>query len=112
MLWMGAAILALVWGDFLLCMGIYAIVRRYLARRRTLGGTSVMPPGRMLLLRPCAGHEPDLERCLVSAAHARTTLAMEVRMGVSTADDTALPAARRAVETLRSRGIPDRKSVV
>lgn len=59
----------------------------------------------VLVVRPCAGHEPALERALASLAHARRTFDVRCRFAIESARDTAVPAARRAVEMLERAGI-------
>jgi ceramide glucosyltransferase len=59
----------------------------------------------VLLVRPCAGDEPHLERALVSLRSAFCGSRVRCRFAIADADDAALPAARRACEALGSAGI-------
>jgi len=59
----------------------------------------------VLVVRPCAGHEPSLERTLASLAHTRRSFAVRCRFAIETEADAAIPAARRAVEALEQAGI-------
>ncbi len=59
----------------------------------------------VLVVRPCAGHEPSLERTLASLARATRSFEVRCRFAIEGEDDLALPAARRAAETLVRAGI-------
>jgi ceramide glucosyltransferase len=59
----------------------------------------------VLLIRPCAGDEPHLERALVSLRSAFCGSRVRCRFAIADAADAALPAARRACEALGSAGI-------
>lgn len=59
----------------------------------------------VLVVRPCAGHEPFLEKTLDSLARAKRTFDLSCRFAIESSGDAALPAAERAVKTLRESGI-------
>ncbi|MGK4007484.1 glycosyltransferase [Sorangium sp. So ce1036] len=61
---------------------------------------------RVLVVRPCAGHEPHLARALGSLARARLSAAARCVLAVADAGDGALPAASAAADALRASGIP------
>ncbi len=107
---------ALVWALATMGMAVAAIVRRRQQRRET--PIEEAPEGtRVLLVRPCCGAEPELERCLCSAALARRSFAMDVVLSVnregegawasegSLGDDAALPTLHRASKNLRAAGL-------
>lgn len=61
---------------------------------------------RVVLLRPCAGAEPMLEHCLLSAgACQRAGLEVHVVMLTASETDTAMPVAQNAAATLRAGGL-------
>jgi len=60
---------------------------------------------KVLVLRPCAGFEPSLEKTLASLAHARRSFEVHARFAIEGPDDAAVPAAERARERLREAGI-------
>jgi ceramide glucosyltransferase len=105
--WLGlvATILASVWALVSGWLAIGAVVRRRAFDRRQK--EFVVPPigQRVLLIRPCAGDELELERCLASAAAAKHSFPLDVVFGVSTDDDTAVPAIERAIATLEHAGL-------
>jgi ceramide glucosyltransferase len=59
----------------------------------------------VLLVRPCAGAEPLLERALVSLEQARFSFPLRCCFAVADESDAALPAARRACSILKLAGI-------
>lgn len=59
----------------------------------------------VLMVRPCAGDEPSLERALTSLAHARRSFPLRCRFAIEGPNDKALPAAERAVLSLARAGI-------
>ncbi|MFH1807289.1 MAG: glycosyltransferase [Pseudomonadota bacterium] len=67
---------------------------------------------RVLLVRPCAGDEPYLERCLSSVVRARHHLDLRIVHGVSQADDGAVPTIVRVVELIRAAGLQAEHRVV
>jgi ceramide glucosyltransferase len=103
---MMAAMLALVWGDFLLMSSLYALLRRLqLGRRQRALEESAPARGPVLLVRPCAGDEPGLVENLTSVARSSHSVRVDVVMGVSSEDDAALPHVRRAAQRLRAGGM-------
>ncbi|WP_433933298.1 glycosyltransferase [Sorangium cellulosum] len=61
---------------------------------------------RVLVVRPCAGPEPHLERTLGSLAGARLSAAARCVFAVADAGDGAFPVASAAAAALRAAGIP------
>ncbi|MDI1428169.1 glycosyltransferase [Polyangium sorediatum] len=59
----------------------------------------------VLVVRPCAGSEPSLERTLASLARAKRSFDVRCRFAIEEASDLALPAARMAAEALARAGI-------
>jgi len=101
-------LLPLGWAVVLACVSLEAL-RRY-ARRSRLPAAGGSPGGSregapVLLIRPCAGDEPLLERALVSLRGALCSSSIRCRFAIADAEDAALPVARRACEALLSAGI-------
>ncbi|WP_437725362.1 glycosyltransferase [Sorangium sp. So ce861] len=69
-------------------------------------GDAPAPALRVLVVRPCAGPEPHLERTLGSLAGARLSAAARCVFAVAGAADGALPAATAAAAKLRAAAIP------
>ncbi|MEZ4301681.1 MAG: glycosyltransferase family 2 protein [Polyangiaceae bacterium] len=82
---------------------LYGIARAALLRRASPPALTSKP--RVLLLRPCAGAEPELDRALLSLRHAVTTAAISCRFAVESPEDPAAPAAERAAAELRAAGL-------
>ena len=59
----------------------------------------------ILVVRPCAGDEPHLERTLASVLHARSDCPIAVRFVVHDTEDASLPIARRVCRHLAAGGI-------
>jgi ceramide glucosyltransferase len=59
----------------------------------------------VLVVRPCAGHEPHLARTLASVLHAHRDFPIFVRFVAHDAGDASLPVARRACRDLIAAGI-------
>lgn len=59
----------------------------------------------VLVVRPCAGAEPSLERTLSSLAEAKRSFDVVCRLAIESEHDAALEAARRAVAVLEKAGI-------
>ena len=59
----------------------------------------------VLVVRPCAGSEPSLERTLASLARAERSFDVRCRFAIEGEADLALPAAQRAAEALACAGI-------
>ena len=60
--------------------------------------------GTVLLLRPCAGEEPLLERSLGSALTLRCRREVVHRFALASADDPAMPVVRAVIDRLRAAG--------
>ncbi|AUX39453.1 uncharacterized protein SOCE26_008450 [Sorangium cellulosum] len=112
-----AAFLPLAWA--LAVASVSAEAVRRAGRRLSPGARSpgVRSPGapspgvpesalRVLVVRPCAGPEPHLERTLGSLAGARLSAPVRCVFAVADAADGALPAATAAAERLRAAAIP------
>ncbi len=101
-----ASSFALVWSLAYASCALWALLRSW--------RTAALPPPqrdqpigpRVLLLRPCAGLEPELDRTLASAAHARRSFPMTARFAVESTRDTGAPAVDRAVDALARAGLP------
>ena len=101
----GPALLAVLWAWVLLNITVVAIYRRWRLDRRRQPAIDPAPPASpLLLVRPCAGHEPDLEARLLSVARARYNGELRVVIAVRDVRDGALPAVQRAVAGLRAVG--------
>lgn len=101
-------LLPLGWAVVLASVSLEAL-RRY-ARRSRLHAAGGSPGGSkkgapVLLIRPCAGDEPLLERALVSLRGALCSSSIRCRFAIADAEDAALPVARRACEALLRAGI-------
>ncbi|MFO0627141.1 MAG: glycosyltransferase [Polyangiales bacterium] len=82
-------------------------VTRALRTRRDDWDTDA-PHGPTLVLRPCAGEDPDLAHNLLSTARARWNGPVKVLLGVARDDDPARGPCERAAEALRLEGIDAR----
>jgi hypothetical protein len=109
------ALVALLWS-----LGLWAALGIALARaalgaraRARRGAPAFAPaPGSVVLVRPCAGAEPWLARCLLSsAALERVAPGAQVLFAVAAETDAAWSVAVRAAERLRARGV-DARAVV
>jgi ceramide glucosyltransferase len=104
-----AAWLALAWSATLAWLAIGAVIRRRGLDRRFVARSTRLPrPGTghsVLVVRPCAGDEPDLLANLGSIAAARSSLPLHVVMAVDDPGDRARPAIDRALIELRAAGI-------
>ncbi len=99
---LAVAVAALGWSSVVASVEIEAI-RRALLRSTA---SSPRPDGvRVLVIRPCAGLEPELDRTLASLAEASRSFEVRCRFAVENASDPALPAAERSVASLALRGI-------
>lgn len=96
-----AAALALAWAGLSAGAGVTALARAARARPTPSGPL----PGRILLVRPCAGHEPGLEQRLVSALATVGEARPAVRFSVASADDPAVEAITAAMGRLSAAGV-------
>ncbi len=99
---LGIALLA--WSYAVTCTTVYGAGRAAWQRRRRAPGPVAERP-RVLVVRPCAGLEADLERALVSLAKARASEKPACRFAVGSAVDPACDVAERAAAALRSEGM-------
>ncbi|HQY60986.1 MAG TPA: glycosyltransferase [Polyangiaceae bacterium] len=106
-----ASSFALAWALAYASCALWAVIRSW----RAGGASSPSRPSeaqspasalRVLLLRPCAGLEPELDRTLASTARARRAFAMDVRFAVESHRDAAAPSVDRAVDVLERAGVP------
>jgi ceramide glucosyltransferase len=95
-----------VWSYAVATTVLYGAGRAALQRRS--GAPRDLAAIRTLVVRPCAGTEPHLERALASLARARSTAAIACRIAVESASDPAEPIARRAAAALERAGLDAR----
>lgn len=104
-----AAYLALGWAVLAAGLGGVAVFKRWRQMALLARRYPAEPAGRhrdpVLLIRPCAGAEPTLERCLLSVLETHHSGPLEVVFGVSEADDRAVPTIERVRPQLHARGI-------
>ncbi|MEO5725676.1 MAG: glycosyltransferase, partial [Byssovorax sp.] len=99
------AVFALVWASVVAAVSLEAIRRAF--RRKPL--SAARPYGaRVLLIRPCAGAELELDRTLASLVEARRSFEVRCRFALETELDAAHPAAERAAAALVAAGIDAR----
>jgi ceramide glucosyltransferase len=91
------------WLGAIACVCGWAIV---VGRPPRVAGGAALP--RAVLVRPCAGDEPELARCLSSWPSLPAGAALGVVFAVADASDAALPVARAAAEALGARGVDAR----
>jgi ceramide glucosyltransferase len=65
-------------------------------------------PPRILLIRPCCGIEPTLERCLLSIQQVQTHAKVEVALGIFDASDSAMKTLEDCQQQLRRSGMATR----
>lgn len=111
--WLGlvATVLGSVWALVAGWLAIGAIVRRRAFDRTQRDFVVPTIRERVLLIRPCAGEEPQLERSLTSIAEARYSFSLTTVFGVSSEDDPAVPTIQAAIAKLATRGIEATMSV-
>ena len=99
------ALVALAWSGVVAAIEIEAIRRAIVPKQLGLPR-----PTRTwaLVIRPCAGLEPELDRTLASLAEASRSFQVRCRFALENALDPALPAAERAVAILVAKGIDAR----
>lgn len=91
------AVVVVLWAVIVAGASVTAIVRAALVRPRRLDAR-LLP--RVIVVRPCSGHEPGLDERL-----ARTGGARRVVLAVHSSLDSAAPSVHRAARSLRSAGI-------
>ena len=78
-------------------------------RRRRAVERHALPLGRgALMVRPCAGDEPNLFEALRSTSRATRSFQLALRVAIESEDDEAAPAARRACVELSRDGLDAR----
>jgi ceramide glucosyltransferase len=95
--------LLLAWAGVYASTVLWATLRAMPRKRGSTDGAE--PLGRVLLVRPCAGAEPLLERALASTGPASRALGAVVRFAVASPADPAADTARRVAAALRGEGI-------
>jgi ceramide glucosyltransferase len=94
------------WAAALVTVQGVAVTRALRARRDDWDSDA--PHDLTLVLRPCAGEDPDLAHNLLSTARARWNGPVRVILGVAHGSDPALPACERVAAALRDEGIDAR----
>jgi ceramide glucosyltransferase len=92
---------ALAWSATLAAVAAYAAAPRASSRRPRGAAEGAT----VLVVRPCAGTEPLLDRTLGSLARATSRARLVVRFALGSAADAAAPAAAHAAADLRARGM-------
>jgi ceramide glucosyltransferase len=96
---------ALAWSSVVASIGVESIRRAF--TRRSLPAAS--PEGvRVLVIRPCAGLEAELDRTLASLAAAPRSFQVRCRFALESERDAARPSAERAAAILVAAGIDAR----
>lgn len=97
------------WTYAVACTSVYGVGRAAWTRlRRPQINTDSIPhpsPLRILVVRPCAGSEPGLDRALLSLSFARSSHPVACRFAVAGASDPAALPAANAASALRGAGI-------
>lgn len=99
-----AGLVLFVWAYSVGCTSLYGAARAALQRRRA-PATPVSRRARALVVRPCAGLEPDLDRALTSLSRARCTAEIACRLAVESPSDPAAHSAAAAAAVLRAAGV-------
>ena len=103
--------LSCAWALWLMGAALTAVLRRR-RRDREQASKETAPddgaPGRVLLIRPCAGDEPYLSRCLESSRLVADSFDTTVVFAVTCPEDAALPAIGAATQKLLREGISAR----
>lgn len=105
-----AAWLPLAWASVVASVSLEA-ARRSWTTPRASGRRRVDGALRVLVVRPCAGREPHLERTLRSLREARSAAALRCVFAVESERDGAAPAASAAVAALATAGMPARLAI-
>lgn len=93
-----------VWGYAVASTSLYGAGRAAWQRARS-APPHLPRPVRALVVRPCAGIEPGLDRALGSLSLARSGAEIACRIAVENASDPAAAAAARAAAALRDAGL-------
>ncbi|KIG18730.1 Ceramide glucosyltransferase [Enhygromyxa salina] len=105
----GAAFLALAWAAVLAWLALGAAIQRAMMQRRFRRQARPSVAGRrVLLIRPCAGAEPELLACLSSLTRVETEAKLTVVLSVDDPHDTARPVIDAALTQLQAAGIDAR----
>ncbi len=104
-----AAWLALAWASVLAWLAMGAVIQRrrleleFAARTRPIHRTATSPT--ILIMRPCAGEDPELFENLRSLITARSSLPLHLVVAVDDPDDRARPTIDSSLVELRAAGI-------
>lgn len=96
---------ALAWACVVASVGVESIRRAFTPRRLPAASAE---GARVLLIRPCAGLEAELDRALGSLAAAPRSFEVRCRFAVEDEGDAAWPAAQRAAAVLVAQGVDAR----
>jgi len=112
-----AAWMPLVWSGAVASVSLEAARRARAARALGRAGEAGAEAARaamalrVLVIRPCAGREPFLDRTLGSLERARCSASLRCVFAIAEEGDEAAPAAGAAARALRAAGIPARVAV-
>lgn len=109
---LGLGALLLAWAGVVTLVSGVAVGRALWRRRSTPKGALSGPAPRVVVVRPCAGLEPQLRRSLESTATLRYSGPLRVVLATSTADDAARPVLLEVAASLRTRGMAVEVAVV
>lgn len=100
------AFIALGWAAVASTLGLIAVVKRQLQIRRLPAvSPAKLSPIKVLLIRPCAGDEPTLARCLLSILKSHYSFQLDVVMAVSRAQDGAVQTIKDCCQQIKSQGL-------
>lgn len=102
---LGLGALVLAWAGVVTVVSGVAVGRALWRRRPSPMRARLGPPLRVVVVRPCAGLEPQLRRSLESTATLRYGGPLRVVLATSTADDAARPVLLEVAASLRARGM-------
>lgn len=106
-----AAWLPLAWASVVASVSLEAARRSWVTASRPSERREVDGTLRVLIVRPCAGREPHLERTLGSLREARSAASLRCVFAVESERDGAAPAAGEAAAALSAAGIPARLAI-
>lgn len=98
--------LAALWAWATLCVAVASIYKRWrLGRAKQPAPAVAGRTFRALMVRPCAGMETDLDRCLMSYARAQLPDRIDLVLAVDDEKDSAWPTVQRACQELHEQGV-------